>query len=345
MHKKHILLQLLAATVVSGASVAAAQAADVTLRYTHFWPSNSRVHTEVFEPWGKSIEAASNGRIKVQIYPAQTLAKADGSYQATVNGVADIVSTVQGYTAGRFPLSQIAEFPGLSNSALQGGCILQSLYDQGLLDREYQDTKVLYMFTTGPGVLHTRNKALPGPDALKGLRMRNPSTIAGQVLQQAGARNVSMPAPETYESMQRGVIDGAAFPWEAMQVFRLNELATHHADVPIYSTAFVTAINKRTYERLPDDLKKVIDDHSGAAWQRKAAAVFDALDVEGREFAQKNGHEIVTVADPMNDAAWQPVLQAVIDNYLADLKKQNLPGDEVYAAARKFKNQCPVTAG
>src|SRR5690606_22341021 len=189
-------LSVLAAAVLATAGVAVANAAEVTLRYTHFWPSASRVHTEVFVPWAKSIEEASNGRLRVQVYPAQTLAKADGSYQATVNGVADIVSTVQGYTAGRFPLSQIAEFPGLSGSALQGGCILQGLYDKGLLDKEYQDTRVLYMFTTGPGTLHTRNKSVPNPDALKGLRMRNPSAIAGQVLQEAGARNVSMPAPE-----------------------------------------------------------------------------------------------------------------------------------------------------
>src|SRR5690606_17780165 len=216
---------------------------------------------------------------------------------------------------------------------------------KGLLDKEYQDTRVLYMFTTGPGTLHTRNKSVPNPDALKGLRMRNPSAIAGQVLQEAGARNVSMPAPEAYESMQRGVIDGTAFPWEAMQVFRLNELATHHTDVAIYSTAFVTAMNKNAYDRLPDDLKKVLDEHSGAEWQRKAAAVFDALDVEGREFAQKAGHEIIKVEDPMNDPEWKPVLQTVIDNYLADLKKQNNPGDEVYATAQELKAQCPLTAG
>lgn len=342
---KRFSVQALAGAVLALASAGAAQAADVTLRYTHFWPSASRVHTEVFETWAKSIEEASNGRIKVQVFPAQTLAKADGSYQATVNGVADIVSTAQGYTAGRFPLSQVVEFPGMGTTSLQSGCILQSIYDKGLLDKEYADTKVLYMFSTGPGVLHTRGKSIATPDALKGLRMRNPAAIAGQVLQKAGARNVSMPAPEAYESMQRGVIDGTAFPWEAMQVFRLNELATHHTDIPVYSTIFVTAMNKRTYDRLPDDLKKVIDDHSGAKWQQRAAAVFDALDVEGREAAQKAGHEIIKVENPMQDAAWGPVLKSVVDDYLGGLKKQNLPGDDVYKAALEAKTSCPATAG
>jgi len=341
---KSFAMKALAASVVAAASMAAAHAAEVTLRYTHFWPSASRVHTEVFEAWAKSIEQASNGRIEVQVYPAQTLAKADGSYQATVNGVADIVSTAQGYTAGRFPLSQIAEFPDIGATALQTGCVLQSMYDDGLLDKEYQDTHVLYMFTTGPGSLHTRDKPVPTPDALKGMRIRNPAAIPGQFLQKAGARNVSMPAPEAYESMQRGVIEGTAFPWEALQVFRLIELTKHHTDIPIYSTIFVTAMNKRTYERLPDDLKKVIDAHSGPEWQRKAAAVFDSLDVSGRKAAEERGQEIIKVDNPMQDPAWGPLLKSVVDDYLAGLKKQNLPGDKVYAAARKFKESCPATA-
>lgn len=337
------VLKTLAASVLAAATFGAAQAANVTLRYAHFWPSNSKVHTEVFEAWAQSVEKASDGRIKVQLFPAQTLAKADGSYQAMVNGVADIVSVVQGYTSGRFPLSQIAELPDIGLSSLQTGCVLQSLYNQGLLDREYQDSKVLYMFSTGPGTLHTRDTPIAKPDDLKGLRFRNPSVVAGEVLQKAGARNVTMPAPEAYESMQRGVIAGTAFPWEAIQVFRLVELTGHHLDIPVYSTAFVTAMNKRSYDRLPDDLKKVIDDHSGPEWQRKAAAVFDALDVSGRQTAIDKGQEIIVVEEPMNDPEWGPLLKSVIDDYVADLKSKNLPGDEVYAAALKAKAECPVT--
>src|SRR5690606_32401571 len=202
---KHAAIRSIAAAALAAATVGAVHAAEVTLRYTHFWPSNSRVHTEVFEAWAKSIEKASDGRIAIQVFPAQTLAKADGSYQATVNGVADIVSTAQGYTTGRFPLSQIAEFPDIGATALQTGCVLQSLYDEGLLDKEYADTRVLYMFTTGPGSLHTRTKPVRKPEDLKGMRIRNPAVIPGQILQHAGARTASMPAPETYESMQRGV--------------------------------------------------------------------------------------------------------------------------------------------
>ena len=339
----HFTLKALTASVLAAASFGAAHAAEFTLRYAHFWPSNSTAHTEVFQKWAESVEKASDGRIKVEIYPAQTLAKADGSYQAMVNGVADIVTVVQGYTAGRFPLTQIAELPNIGRSALQTGCVLQSLHDQGLLKDEYKDSHVLYMFSTGPGALHTRDKAVAKPDDFRGLRMRSPSVVAGEVLQGVGARTVSMPAPEAYESMQRGVIDGTAFPWEGALVFRLLELSNNHVEVPLYSTVFVTAMNNRTYNRLPADLKKVIDDHSGPEWQKRAAAVFDGLDAKGRELAVKNGNTIVTIEEPMADPAWGPVLKKVTDDYLNSLKTKGMPADKVYEAAVAARAQCPLT--
>lgn len=336
-------LKALTASVLAAATFGVAQAAEHTLRYAHFWPSNSSAHTEVFQKWAESVEKASNGRIKVEIYPAQTLAKADGSYQAMVNGVADIVTVVQGYTAGRFPLTGIAELPNIGRSSLQTGCVLQSLYDQGLLNEEYKDSHPLYMFATGPGALHTRNKPVAKPDDFRGLRMRSPSTVAGEVLQGIGSRTVTMPAPEAYEALQRGVIDGTAFPWEGALVFRLLEQSNNHIEIPLYSTLFVTSMNSRSYDRLPDDLKKVIDDHSGPEWQRRAAAVFDGLDAKGRELAVKNGNTIVTVEEPMSDPAWSPILQKVTDDYLNSLKAKGLPADKVYEAAVAARAQCPLT--
>ncbi len=337
-------LKALAASVLAATSFGVANAAEYTLRYAHFWPSNSTAHTDVFEAWAKSVEEASDGRIAVELYPAQTLAKADGSYQATVNGVADIVSVVQGYTAGRFPLSQIAELPDMGASALQTGCILQTLFDEGHLDREYQDTRPLYFFATAPGVIHMAEKRVMKPSDLDGVRMRNPSAIAGEVLREAGARNVSMPAPESYESLQRGVIEGTVMPFEGALVFRLNELTDYHLEVPIYSTVFVTAMNSRTYDRLPDDLKQVIDDHSGLEWQKKAGIVFDDLDAKGRQDALDDGQEIVTIDNAMDDPDWGPLLTKVTDGYLSDLDSKGMPARDVYEAALAARGNCPIDA-
>lgn len=98
--------------------------AETTLRLAHFWPAGSGINKDIVEAWAKTIEEESNGELRVQNFPSQTLSKANDTYEATVKGIADIGLTVQGYTAGRFPLTQIVELPGVSTSATQGACIL-----------------------------------------------------------------------------------------------------------------------------------------------------------------------------------------------------------------------------
>ncbi|PXF31666.1 C4-dicarboxylate ABC transporter substrate-binding protein [Pokkaliibacter plantistimulans] len=311
--------------------------ATTTLRFSHFWPATSAIHKEVFQAWADDVEKASNGELKVQLFPSQTLTKADAAYQGAVNGISDIAATAQGYTAGRFPLTQVVELPGVSLSATQGGCITQSLYDKGMLADEYKDSHVLFMFSTGPGYIHTTDKEVKVPDDLKGLRIRRPSAVVGKILTELGAQPIGMPAPEIYSSMQRGLLDGVSLPWEGMKTFRLNELSNQHTQVPFYSLVFVATMNKKTYDRLPDNLKKVIDEHSGLAWSKKAGEVFDAEDKAGRAEAKGN---IVEINDPLNDPSWGGPLNAAIKDYLGDLKAKN--GQAVYDEALALRSQCAM---
>lgn len=312
-----------------------AMAADYTLRFSHFWPASSGIH-QGFEEWGLSLEAASGGRLQVEFYPAQTLTKAPQSYDGVKMGIADITATVQGYTANRFPLTQIMELPGMVDSAVHGSCVLQSLFDEGLITKEYDDTQVLYLFTHGPGYLHTRDKAIASPDDLAGLKIRRPTTVVAQLLESQGAQPVGMPAPETYPSLQRGVLDGVAFPWEAMKVFRTNEQADYHTEVNLYTLSFMVTMNKRVYNGMPEDLKAVLAEHSGKEWSQKLAQVFDELDRAGRAEAVDAGHQLV----PVQQADWQPVFEQSRQAYLSGLEKRRLPANQVYQRALELADAC-----
>jgi len=339
MHKVKNLAALAGAlALVWGASL---QAADVTLRFAHFWPPVSGTHKQLYQVWADTVEKESGGRIKVEMYPSGTLAKPPAQYEAVKNRIADVTATVQGYSANRFPLTQVVELPGLVKNAAHGSCILQSLYDEGLVADEYNDTKPLFLFTHGPGHIHTSEKLIREPADFAGLRIRRPTSVVAQLLDQLGAQPVGMPAPESYPAMQRGVIDGVALPWEGALVFRLNELATKHTEVGgLYTLSFVVTMNKEVYEGLPADLKQVIDDNSGMAWAAKAATVFDALDVKGRAAAVEAGHEIVTVEGGVETPAWKPVLAGATEAYLAELEGRGLPGRKVYERAAALAATC-----
>ncbi|NYS62105.1 TRAP transporter substrate-binding protein [Vreelandella salicampi] len=335
---------LLAASIAGLAASSAVQA-STTLRMAHFWPGASGVNQGVFEQWVATVEEESGGELRVEMFPSGTLAKPDSLYEAAANGIADISATAQGYTAGRFPLSQIVELPGVATTATQGACVLQTLYDDGHLDDEYADTRPLFMFTTGPGGIHTIDTDVQVPADLEGLRIRRPTAVAGEMLENMGANPVGMPAPDIYTSMQRGVIDGLSFPWEGLKGFRINELVEYHTEVPFYTLIFVATMSQRAYDGLTPEQQAVIDANSGMRWAENAGEVFDRLDVEGKQEAKDAGHTIREIENPLEHPDWQAPLQAGIESYLDRLEERGLPGREVYDAALAASESCAPEQG
>lgn len=330
----------LAATIAVASSTSFA---TQTLRLAHFWPATSAVNTEIFSAWASTIEDQSNGQLKIEIYPSQTLVKAAKLYDGAVSGLADISGVVQGYSAGRFPLSEITQLPGITTSSSQGSCILQNLYDSGAIAHEYDDSHVLFMFSTGPAYLHTRNKEVKVPEDLAGLRMRRPTEVAGMMLAEMGAAPIGMPAPGIYEALDRGVVDGLSFPFEAMKVFRINELTKHHVKIPYGSSIFVATMNKRTYNNLSPELKNIIDNNSGMDWALSAGKVFDRLDQEGLAEAKAQGDSIHVVNDPLNDPDWGVPLRKGTEKYLNSIEQRGAKtAREVYQAASKLSRECNV---
>ncbi|MDR5874241.1 TRAP transporter substrate-binding protein [Halomonas sp. CUBES01] len=341
---KTMLTRCLLAAAVAGVTAASAQA-ETTLRMAHFWPGASGINEAIFEAWAETIEEASGGDLTVEMFPSGTLAKPDAIYEAVANGIADIGATAQGYTAGRFPLSQIVELPGVATTATQGACVLQTLYDDGHLDSEYEDTRPLFMFTTGPGGIHTIDTDVQRPEDLEGLRIRRPTAVAGQMLDNMGAEPVGMPAPDIYTSMQRGVIDGLSFPWEGLKGFRINELVNYHTEVPFYTLIFVATMNQRAYDSLTPEQQAVINNNAGMKWAENAGEVFDRLDVEGKQEAADAGHTIREIDNPLDHPDWQKPLKDGIESYLTELEERGLPGREVYDAALDASESCATQQG
>lgn len=333
---------LISASLIALAPLSSAQAAEFTIRLGHLWPAVAGPHKNLIQPWADKIEAESGGRISVEVYPSGTLAKPPAQYDAVKSGIMDATATVQGYSANRFPLTQIVELPGVAKNALNGSCILQSLLDEKLIAAEYEDTKPIFLYTHGPGLLHTKDKLIKVPADLSGLRIRRPTTVVAELLTELNAQPVGMPAPGSYPSMQRGVIDGVAFPWEAMASFRLNELANTHTEIGgLYTLSFIVTMNKNTYNALPAELQAVIDKNTGLAWAEKAGEVFDALDDVGKQQAIDAGHTIYTIEGGVENSDWKPLLDKASKTYIDALEANGLPAKQVYNRAKALAATCP----
>ncbi|GAB2788596.1 TRAP transporter substrate-binding protein [Halomonas shantousis] len=333
------VMQTLLAISIAGATFNSH--ASTTLRLSHFWPAESKINKEIFEAWSNAVEEDSEGEIKIQNFPSETLSQADKSYQGAVKGISDIAITAQGYTAGRFPLTQIVELPGMVNSAQQGSCMVQTLYDEGAIKEEYKDSHVLFLFTHGPGYLHLKDVEVKTPKDFEGLRVRRPTAVVGSMLESMGAQPIGMPMPEVYTALQRGVMDGLTTSWEGVKVFGLNDIANSHTQVPLYTLTFVATMNERVYQNLSPKAREAIDNNSGMKWSSIAGEVFDQIDKSGKQEAVQAGHAINVVDDPLGNPEWSTLLKSGIQGYLTSLEDRGVDGvGRVYKAAQEAKNNC-----
>ncbi|MEX2535170.1 MAG: TRAP transporter substrate-binding protein [Trueperaceae bacterium] len=319
---------------------ASAFSQEVTLRLHHFLAPNSPTQQGYLEPWAERVEQASDGRIEVEIYPSMQLGGAAPSLIDQVeDGVVDLVWTLPGYTAGRFPISEAFELPFMSGLAVHSSQALCEFFEMHLQD-EYESVRVITLHTAGHGILHVKGRAVTSLEDLRGLQIRAPNRITAEALAALGAQPIGMPVPQVPESLVHGVIDGTLLPWEVTVPLRIAELVDSHTtfDSPhgFYSSIFLLAMNRQSYERLPDDLKPAIDANSMAAGcdeARIAGASVDAADLVGEALAREQGNAVhVIPRDRVKE--WQDGVRPVIDSWVEMMDRAGLDGEVILQDAR-----------
>ena len=315
----------------------AALAQEVTLRFHQFLPPQGTVPSKAILPWAKKVEEDSKGRIKVQMFSSMQLGGTPPQlFDQARDGVVDIVWTLQGYTPGRFPKTEVFELPFMAGlSAEQTSRALWDYAQKNAMD-EYKDVHVLAFHTHGPGLFHTK-QPVTGLESLRGMKIRGGTRIVNSMLTKLGATPVGMPVPAVTEALSKGVLDGTTIPWEVAPALKVQELVKNHTtfagDRALYVTTFVVAMNKAAYSKLPADLKKVIDDNSGAEMGAMFARSMDEGDVRGRDLAVKAGNNIVAL-DAAETQRWRTAAASVETDWVNDVKGKGIDGASLAADAR-----------
>ena len=317
------------ASVALLAVASAASAQQITLRVHQFLPAQAPVPAHFIAPWAKKVEAESKGRIKFELYPSMQLGGTPPQlFDQVKDGVVDIVWTLPGYTPGRFPKTEALELPFIAGNGEQSSQAAWEYYTKHLKD-ELKDVHVISVNTHGPGLLHVKGKGVRRLEDMKGLKLRGPSRQVNKLLEALGATPVGMPVPAMPDALAKGVIDGTVVPWEVTTPLRVAELVNTHTDFSgnrsLYVSFFFFIMNKAKYESLPPDLKKVIDDNSGAATAKWVGSVMDKYDAPGLEIAKRRGNTIITL-DARETARWKEAAQKVTDAWIAEMKGKGIDG-------------------
>jgi TRAP-type C4-dicarboxylate transport system substrate-binding protein len=326
--------KLVAATLVClVCSPAFAQDKPIELRFSSWVSTGHGHHRTVMEPWAKMIEEKSGGRLKVTIYPGGTLGKPADHYDLIKNGIADMGFAAPGYTPGRFPLVSVTELPLLFKTSKGGSVAVMSLFDK-YFKKEFGDVKLLWIWVHPPGQFHLGKKAVHTLEDMAGLKIRAATPMTAEMVKGLGATPVSIAAPETYNALERGVVDGTIFPWEAIAGFKLAEVLKHHTVASLYVAPLITLMNQRKYDSLPPELRKVIDDLSGSWGAEFTGANWDKNEQEGIDAAKKVGATIYTLPAEERQR-WGAKLKPVEEKWVADMEAKKLPGRQILGDLRE----------
>ena len=315
-------------------------AQEVVLKFHHIWPPAAMAPTRVIAPWCEKIAAESNNRMRCQVLHAMSGGGTPPQLVDRVkDGVDDIVITLPGYTAGRFPMMEVFELPFMTNSAEVGAAAAWE-YLQKHATREFPGTKVLATWVHDEGYVHTTGKQIRTLEDFRGLKMRAPTRQTNKLLGKLGATPVGMPVSAVADALSKGTIDGYVLPWEVIPAFKLHEMTKFHTQTDpghpaMYSAGFVLAMNQARYDSLPADLKKVIDNNSGAALSRQIGKIWDESQVAGRKAAQDRGNTIITLS-PAETDRWVKAAASVTDEWVADMKGRNIDGAALLKDAREL---------
>ncbi len=337
MIQRRTLLKTAGAAALAAPALSMAQAA-VTLKFHTFMAPTSNVWLNMHKAWMDKVEKDSGGKIKFEAYPAMQLGGTPVQlYDQVRDGVVDVVWTLPGNTAGRFPRIEVFELPFMMNNA-EATSKAYWEYTQTFAADEFKDVQVLALQVHGPGVIHTSDKAVKSVDDMKGLKMRAPTRQVTKLVGALGATPVGMPLPSIPDALSKGTITGCVIPWEVVPSVKVHELTKFSAEFDpaggaLYTTTFVMAMNKAKYNSLPPDLKKVIDANSGLETSGWLGKTQQAGDAAGRKAASDRGNSIFTVS-PDEAQNFRRKSRAIEVEWIEDMNKRGFEGRKLVDGAR-----------
>ena len=304
---------------VLNASSAFAQDKPVQLRFSHWVPAAHPMHVAAVA-WAESIGKASNGSIKVTIFPAQQLGRAFDHYNMARDGVADVTHVNPGYEPGRFPIIAAVELPFVFANAKEGSAALDAWYRR-YATAEMKDVRYCLAFAHDPGSFHFTRKKVVEPAGMSGLKVRPPNAVIASWMRHLGAVNVQAAAPEIRDVLEKGVAEAAGSPWGSMALFGIDKVTKFHIDAPFYVSEQVWVLNKAKYDALSASQKAVMDRHCSSEWALKIAAPWSEFEAGGRgKVKALAGHEVYPLS-PEQLAAWRRSAEPLTAEWEAAVRK------------------------
>ncbi|MGD0918344.1 MAG: TRAP transporter substrate-binding protein [Thermodesulfobacteriota bacterium] len=273
------------------------------------------------------VKKRTNGRVEITYYPGGTLLSPVKMYDGVFTGIADIGVSHIDYTRGRFPMMEVFDLPLGFPSGWVATQVSSDFFNK-YKPSEWNDVHVLYVNTTGPLILQTISKPVKTLEDLKGLKIRAVGVMS-DVVKALGAVPIPLEMPDVYDALRRAVIEGITVDLSTLKYWKFAEVVKYvTADWQLGTGyTFYCVMNKDKWDALPPDIKKIFDEVAFEA-KEKQGALWNEMDIEGRDVFKSAGGQIISLSDT-EAAKWVKAVDPIIGDYKKNMVSKRHKDAEV----------------
>ena len=321
MKKRFLVLLVLFLLICVPASLFAK---TIKLNYSVFFPA-AHGQCKAAMSWAEEIGKRTDGRVKITVFPGGTLTKANQCYDGVVKGISDIGMSCFAYTRGRFPVMEACDLPLGYPDGIVATRVVNDFVNS-LNPEELADVKVLYLHAHGPGLLHTQ-KPVRKLDDMRKMKIRS-TGLSAKIVQALGGVPVAMPQGSTYESLQKGVVEGTFGPIEVLKGWKQAEVIDYTTDCYSigYTTTMFVVMNLDVFNSLPPDIQKTFEEVS-REWIEVHGSTWNSVDAAGREYTLELGNEIIGLSGE-ESKRWVSAVKPVLDGYVKEAGEKGIAGED-----------------
>ncbi len=303
----------------------------VTLTFAYHAPSQSSLARALIEPWAADIEKASEGKIKITRYPGATLVKASDAYDAVATGLCDIAQVDTEETPGRFPVAGLNSLYFFMPSTSVAGIVSHEILNKYAVNNELKEVKLLNVVALHPAQWFGTKQAKVLTD-LKGLRIRASGQIESSCIDALGGVPVNLSTADLSSALDKGTVDGCFFTYSGSMAFALRVVSTNCTEANAQVRSHLFLMNKDKYNKLPTDLKKIIDQFATPEVSLKYNQLHEAALAEPRGMVatgfEMDGSPIYVLPEDER-AKWKAAVKPAWDQWVKDVTAKGIDGAAV----------------
>jgi TRAP-type C4-dicarboxylate transport system substrate-binding protein len=325
------------ALVLLAASASSSSAQEkIVLRLADSLPSGHVIHELVAKPFMELVTKATNGQVTFQHFPSEQLGKAKDMAQLTALGVADLAYIIPSYSSDKLPLTAVAELPGIFDTECKGSLAFYKIsHNGGILEtKEFLPNGLRPLVTIALSAYQMQlatSRVIKSAKDLEGLKIRTTGGAMDLMMRAIGGVPVRMAAPEIYESLTRGTLDGLIFSYQSSASYDYGKILKSGTEKLNFGTAILTySMGEAKFKSLPENVRKALTE-AGEQTTREGCKRFEDGESAATEKIKSQGMKIIEFSDD-DKKVFDTAFKKVAEDWVKDIDKRGKPGTEVFKA-------------